>query len=133
MKIAGGGMPGPFHLSANGDCRALEVPGMPPGLFDPSVSYETLELPREPGDSVLFFTDGLPDAFDAEDESFGLERLQAVCAAQAERSAAEFLGDVFGCSEQICRRAGSARRYGCGGVSVSRGMKGTFAAGWAAV
>lgn len=28
-------------------------------------------------------------------ESFGLERLQAVCAAQSERSASEFLGDVF--------------------------------------
>jgi len=95
MKIAGGGMPGPFHLSANGACRTLEVQGIPPGLFDPSVSYETLELPLERGDSVLFFTDGLPDAFDAEDESFGLERLQAVCAAQSERSATDFLGEVF--------------------------------------
>jgi sigma-B regulation protein RsbU (phosphoserine phosphatase) len=62
MKIAGGGMPGSFHLSPSGCCRALEVQGIPPGLFDPSVSYETLDLPLEPGDSVLFFTDGLPDA-----------------------------------------------------------------------
>jgi serine phosphatase RsbU (regulator of sigma subunit) len=106
MKIASGGMPGPFHLSANGDCRALEVQGIPPGLFDPSVSYETLELPLEPGDSVLFFTDGLPDAFDAEDESFGLERLQAVCAAQSERSTADFLGEVF---SAVTRFAASGR------------------------
>ena len=43
----------------------------------------------------MFFTDRLPDAFDAEGESFGLQRLQAVCAEQPERSTADFLGEVF--------------------------------------
>jgi len=70
---------------------------IPPGLFDPSVSYEALELPLEPGIRSCFSPT-------AEDENFGLERLQAVCAAQAERAAAEFLGKICG-SEQICRRA----------------------------
>jgi len=91
MKIAGRGMPGPFHLSANGDYRALEVQGK-----------------LEPGDSVLFFTDGLPDAFDAEDESFGLERLQAVCVAQSERSATDFLGEVF---SAVTRFAGERSQH----------------------
>jgi serine phosphatase RsbU (regulator of sigma subunit) len=63
----------------------------------------------ERGDSVLFFTDGLPDAFDAEDESFGLERLQAVCAAQSERSATDFLGEVIFGSDAIRRRAAATR------------------------
>ena len=108
MKIAGGGMPGPFHLSASGCCRALEVQGIPPGLFDPSVAYETLELALAPGDSVLFFTDGLPDAFDSEDESFGLDRLQAVCAAQSERSGTDFLGEVF---SAVTRFAGERSQH----------------------
>jgi serine phosphatase RsbU (regulator of sigma subunit) len=51
----------------------------PPGLFDPSVDYEIVEITLEPGESVLFFTDGLPDAVDLEGESLGVERLQAVC------------------------------------------------------
>jgi hypothetical protein len=42
---------------------------IPPGLFDPNVCYKALELPLEPGGSVLFFTDGLLDGFDAEDET----------------------------------------------------------------
>src|SRR6202790_3172842 len=32
MRITSAGMPGPFHLSSQG-CRALEIPGLPPGLF----------------------------------------------------------------------------------------------------
>jgi phosphoserine phosphatase RsbU/P len=94
MQISGAGMPGPFHLSQSG-CRALEIQGIPPGLFDPSIAYETLKLTLEPGGSVLFFTDGLSDAFDTEGESFGVERLQALCEMTSHASPAAFLDDLF--------------------------------------
>src|SRR6266849_5943665 len=32
LQIASAGMPGPFHLGANG-CRSLKLSGVPPGLF----------------------------------------------------------------------------------------------------
>jgi len=32
-----------------------------------------------PGDSVLFCTDGITDAFDRDEEQFGVERLQELC------------------------------------------------------
>ena len=38
MHIAGAGVPGSLHLSSRG-CRILEVPGLPPGLFE-NVEYE---------------------------------------------------------------------------------------------
>jgi serine phosphatase RsbU (regulator of sigma subunit) len=41
----------------------LELTGRPPGLFA-TASYETLTLRLQPGDSVLFCTDGITDAFD---------------------------------------------------------------------
>lgn len=94
MQISGAGMPGPFQLSAGG-CRILETQGIPPGLFDPSVAYETLRITIEPGDSVFFFTDGLSDAFDAEGESFGMERLQAICETEFHRPPSELLGHIF--------------------------------------
>ncbi len=94
MQIAGAGMPGPFHLSAGG-CRVLEIQGIPPGLFDPSVTYETLRIKLDPGDSVLFFTDGISDAFDVEGESFGTEKLQAICETESHGSPAELLGRIF--------------------------------------
>lgn len=53
MQIASAGMPGPLHLSTQG-CRALEIQGIPAGLFDPSVAYETRNITLDPGDSILF-------------------------------------------------------------------------------
>lgn len=77
MRVSSAGMPGPLHLSANG-CRVLELPGMPPGLF-PVANYESQTIQLEPGDSVLFCTDGLTDAFNTLDEQFGIARLHFLC------------------------------------------------------
>ena len=94
MSIAGAGMPGPCHLSEQGS-RMLEIQGIPPGLFDPSVKYDTLTITVEPGDSVLFFTDGISDAFSYNEESFGLEQLRTVCDAYRAASPSEFLTHLF--------------------------------------
>src|ERR1700736_4034167 len=94
MQIASAGMPGPLHLWERG-CRLLEIQGIPPGLFDPSVSYDISTIRIEAGDSVLFFTDGLSDAFDTNGESFGIERLRDACEASRQRSPTELLGHVF--------------------------------------
>jgi sigma-B regulation protein RsbU (phosphoserine phosphatase) len=94
MRIASAGMPGPLHLSAQGS-RMLEIQGIPPGLFDASVSYDMAKITVEPGDSVVFFTDGLSDAFNVEDESFGIERMQVVCEANRRCSPADLLIRLF--------------------------------------
>ena len=53
----------------------------------PHASYEELALPLEPGDTVLFFSDGIVDAVDAEGEQFGQERLCALVQNLATESA----------------------------------------------
>src|SRR5579859_92385 len=52
MHVTSAGMPGPFHLSAEG-CRVLEIPGVPPGLFA-DAEYDNATVNLEPGDSILF-------------------------------------------------------------------------------
>jgi sigma-B regulation protein RsbU (phosphoserine phosphatase) len=99
LQIASAGMPGPFYLCANG-CRMLELTGLPPGLFATS-SYETLTLRLEPGDSVLFCTDGITDAFDHKENQFGVERLQELCDAYRGDSPREFLGKIFAAVEDF--------------------------------
>ena len=101
LQIASAGMPGPFHLSANG-CRNLKLCGIPPGLFA-SANYETLTLRLQPGDSVLFSTDGITDAFGQKEEQFGIERLQEICEAQQFASPTELLGRVFAAVENFSR------------------------------
>ncbi len=101
LQVTSAGMPGPFHLCANG-CRSLELNGIPPGLF-PASSYESLTLRLQPGDSVLFCTDGITDAFSRNGEQFGAERLQNLCGAQQFASPTELLGRVFSTVENFAR------------------------------
>lgn len=93
MQIAGAGIPGPFHLSSRG-CRILEVPGIPPGLFA-DADYQMCTITLERGDSVLFCTDGVTDAFNVNEESFGVARVQELCEMSGHVGPAELLGEIF--------------------------------------
>jgi serine phosphatase RsbU (regulator of sigma subunit) len=97
MHVTSAGMPGPFHLSAEG-CRVLEIPGLPPGLFA-EAQYDTSTLTLQPGDSILFCTDGITDAFNTENEAFGISRLQSVCENGLRIPPPELLGRIFAAVE----------------------------------
>ena len=101
LHIASAGMPGPFHLCPDG-CRSLELSGIPPGLF-PDTRYETLTVRLSPDDSVLFCTDGITDAFDRDEEQFGVERLQELCSSRRHLSPAELLRNIFSAVEEFSR------------------------------
>jgi sigma-B regulation protein RsbU (phosphoserine phosphatase) len=82
----------------------LELTGMPPGLFATS-GYETLTLQLHPGDSVLFCTDGITDAFNDKGEQFGIDRLQELCDAYRQTAPREFLGKIFAAVQDfVCER-----------------------------
>src|SRR5438270_1870185 len=93
MDIAGAGIPGPLHISSRG-CRILEIPGIPPGLFE-AVEYQMCTITLEPGDSVLFCTDGITDAFNIQEEPFGLAGIQELCETRCYANPADLLGHIF--------------------------------------
>jgi phosphoserine phosphatase RsbU/P len=77
MRIASAGMPGPLHLGPSG-CREFEISGLPPGMF-PTAEYESVTMQLAPGDSVVFFSDGLCDTQNDSGELFGMERMHELC------------------------------------------------------
>jgi sigma-B regulation protein RsbU (phosphoserine phosphatase) len=93
MHVTSAGMPGPLHLSAEG-CRVMEIPGLPPGLFA-DADYDTATLNLLPGDSILFCTDGITDAFNPENEAFGMPRLHSLCENALRIPPRELLGRIF--------------------------------------
>lgn len=93
LQIASAGIPGPFHLSAAG-CRMLGLAGIPPGLFA-GTSYETVTVQLKPGDSMFFCTDGLTEAFNPDEETFGIERLRELCSAERFAAPEEILCRIF--------------------------------------
>jgi sigma-B regulation protein RsbU (phosphoserine phosphatase) len=82
LALANAGLPDPYLLRRGTAAAELVVPGprLPLGAL-PEVAYQSLELTLEPGDRVLWLTDGLPEAQTAEGEPLGYEQLAAMLAA----------------------------------------------------
>ncbi|HYL83525.1 MAG TPA: PP2C family protein-serine/threonine phosphatase [Candidatus Angelobacter sp.] len=63
----------PILRRANGDLVTLEVGGLPLGIELNSL-YETSTVELRTGDALIFFTDGVVEAFNESGEEFGNER-----------------------------------------------------------
>jgi sigma-B regulation protein RsbU (phosphoserine phosphatase) len=74
--------------TASRACRRLSATGLPLGILsDTSISEETLHL--RPGDVLVVYSDGITEAVNADDELFGMERLDAILGRHVHLSAAE--------------------------------------------
>lgn len=76
LEISNAGAVQPL-ICRNGEVETIHAEGFPLGLF-PKVSYEQFTLSLRPGDSVVFFSDGLADAQNPDGEMFGTERLSTL-------------------------------------------------------
>jgi sigma-B regulation protein RsbU (phosphoserine phosphatase) len=101
MIISSAGMPGPLLLRSD-ECRVLQIAGIPPGLF-PGVVYDEFSLQLEPGDSMLFCSDGLTEARDIHDQEFGVDGLRDVCCHHAGDAPLDLLGHVFAALDEYTR------------------------------
>jgi serine phosphatase RsbU (regulator of sigma subunit)/predicted ester cyclase len=79
------------YVHHGGLAEELRARGMPLGLM-PGMAYEQKEIVLEPGDSVLFYSDGLVEAHDPEGEMFGFPRLRKLIAARSAGSGEELIG-----------------------------------------
>jgi sigma-B regulation protein RsbU (phosphoserine phosphatase) len=77
----------PVLLRADGTRDFVEVPTTPPLGIDVADDYPALRGRLEPGDTLLGYTDGITEAFDAGDAAFGSERLLAALDAAREPGA----------------------------------------------
>ena len=64
----------PLLFPADGEMTALDQGGCFLGIMD-EVDYQVGEVTLHPGDTLLFYTDGVTDTHNAQLETFGLERL----------------------------------------------------------
>jgi sigma-B regulation protein RsbU (phosphoserine phosphatase) len=71
------GAPGADCGSDGFAVNTIQVEGFPLGLF-PDAQYEEFTLSAKPGDVLVFFSDGIVDAENAQGEMFGTDRLTDV-------------------------------------------------------
>ena len=60
----------PALRRADGELQRLDTGGLPLGIV-PEANYETAVLAISPGDALIFYTDGVVEAFDEKGEEFG--------------------------------------------------------------
>ncbi len=80
----------PILRRANGSFEALETGGLPLGI-KMGAKYQTATLGLQPGDALIFFTDGVIEAFNESGEEFGNSRWQGAIRNLPEWSAQETL------------------------------------------
>jgi sigma-B regulation protein RsbU (phosphoserine phosphatase) len=85
--------------------HTLGATGMPLGI-DLAFPIEESEIVLRPGDIVLFYTDGITEAANAEGELFGLERLIELVAEHSHGASEELLQAIVGAVESF--QAGAA-------------------------
>jgi sigma-B regulation protein RsbU (phosphoserine phosphatase) len=94
LTFANAGGPYPL-LVRRGAVQEIRMDGVPLGLF-PEIQYEETSVELQPGDVVLFASDGIHEAENANQEEFGHERLAALLASVSpDHSASDISANIL--------------------------------------
>jgi sigma-B regulation protein RsbU (phosphoserine phosphatase) len=93
LKVANSGLPRPIY-SHDGKIEIIEATGLPLGLFD-DADYDEFTFRAKPGDLFVFFSDGILDASNKNEDLFGRERVEEIVAANSDASAEEVVKAIF--------------------------------------
>jgi len=91
LTMASAGAPHPL-LVRDGKVEELNVEGVPLGLL-PDAEYEVLTVHLEPGDLLVFASDGIVESENPKHEEFGIERLFSLLES---RSRGDSVEDISG-------------------------------------
>ncbi len=102
LRYSSAGHPPPLLYEAKtGRVRDLLAQGFMLGIM-PEEVYNEREVALEPGDKLLFYTDGLIEARNEIGELFGAHRLIECLAEHGKEGSAEILDHVLRCQKTFC-------------------------------
>ena len=93
LLVANSGLPRPIYCH-DGEVEFIEATGLPLGLFD-EADYDEFSFKGKPGDLFVFYSDGILDARNVHGHSFGPDRVAAIVAECAQKSAACVVKEIF--------------------------------------
>jgi sigma-B regulation protein RsbU (phosphoserine phosphatase) len=83
-----------FYHAVEDDLSLLKATGIPLGI-DAATVYGQRTIRMQPGDFLVLYTDGITEAFDAQEAEFGIERLQQVVYQARKASVEEIQSSVL--------------------------------------
>ena len=100
LKMSSAGIPPLLvYRKKTNKVEEYKIKGMPLGAVE-SYPYETVEIELETGDTVVLMTDGLPELFNKNKESFGEERLKEIILQNACEPVNEIVNKLFLAGEE---------------------------------
>uniref|UniRef100_Q01YF8 Serine phosphatase n=1 Tax=Solibacter usitatus (strain Ellin6076) TaxID=234267 RepID=Q01YF8_SOLUE len=93
LRYVNAGHNPPYLFRAGGEIEELPAGGTVIGLF-PRAAYDEVALELYPGDLLIAFTDGVPEALNPADEEFGEDRLKSVARSVAHLSVEEMSSHI---------------------------------------
>jgi sigma-B regulation protein RsbU (phosphoserine phosphatase) len=93
LQVANSGAIQPVFCRA-GQAVTVKAEGFPLGMF-PNVTYEEFSVATQPGDAIVFVSDGILDADNAQGESYGEDRLSSLLCAYRDRPAQEIADAIL--------------------------------------
>jgi sigma-B regulation protein RsbU (phosphoserine phosphatase) len=93
LQVANSGAVQPIFCRS-GQSHTIKAEGFPLGLF-PNVTYEEFNVATQPGDAIIFVSDGILDAENAQAEMYGEDRLSGLLCAHRNRSAQQIADAIL--------------------------------------
>ena len=106
LTVANSGAVQPVFCRA-GNSVTVKAEGFPLGLF-PDVTYEELNVATQPGDAIVFVSDGILDAENEKEEMYGEDRLAGLLCANRDLPALEIADAIL---EDVARFQGAKDRF----------------------
>jgi sigma-B regulation protein RsbU (phosphoserine phosphatase) len=83
----------PLLLRSNGKMELLEQGGAALNILeDATFDFDSVKL--EPGDQIIFYTDGVTEVFSLNSEEYGVERLKEIVRESKDKSAGEIISNI---------------------------------------
>ncbi len=93
LTLANAGGPYPL-LVRDGEVQEIRAAGVPLGLF-PDTEYDEMALDLQPGDAVLFASDGILESENHKEQEFGAQRLKALLQTVSPQHSASEICDLI--------------------------------------
>lgn len=93
LRIANAGQEQPFLLHG-GKCEKIRVEGFPLGIYE-DATYDERSMILDPGDILVFHSDGIGDTQNAAGEFFGHESIARIISDRRERPAGEIANEIL--------------------------------------